>query len=71
VSVSASASDNSGAAGISQRLYIDGKLVASATGAALNYSWNTRKAGSGIHTLQVVAKDAAGNSGTTSVKVSR
>ncbi|WIT13018.1 S8 family serine peptidase [Paucibacter sediminis] len=71
VNVSASASDNSGAAGISQRLYIDGKLAASATGASLSYSWNTRKAGAGTHTLQVVAKDAAGNSSTTSIKVSR
>lgn len=69
VTVSVSASDNSGAAGISQTLYIDGVLKARGTGGSLAYSWNTRKVKAGIHTLQAVAKDAAGNTGTTSVQV--
>jgi thermitase len=69
VTVSVSASDNSGAAGISQTLYIDGALRAAGTGDSLAYSWNTRKVKAGIHTLQAVAKDAAGNISTTSVQV--
>jgi hypothetical protein len=69
VSVSVSASDNAGAAGISQQLLIDGVLVARSTGAALSYNWNTRKATSGTHTVQAIAKDAAGNTSSTSVSV--
>lgn len=69
VSVSVSASDNSGAAGISQQLLIDGVQVAKSTGAALSYSWNTRKAKAGTHTVQAIARDAAGNTSTTSVSV--
>lgn len=71
LSVSASATDNSGAAGITQSLYIDGVLKATATGSSLNYSWNTRKVIAGAHTLQVVAQDAAGNSATSSVQVTK
>ena len=67
--VSVSATDNSGAAGISQTLYIDGTLKASGTGGSLAYRWNTRKVAAGTHTLQAVAKDAAGNTSTTSVQV--
>jgi len=69
VAVSVSASDNSGAAGISQQLLIDGVQVARATGAALSYNWNTRKATSGTHTVQAIARDAAGNASSTSVSV--
>ena len=69
VTVSVQASDNSGAAGISLKLYIDGTLKASGTGSSLAYTWNTRKISSGSHTVQAVAKDAAGNTSTTSVQV--
>jgi len=71
VSVGVSASDNAGAAGLKQSLYLDGMLVASGTGSSLSYSWNTRKASAGTHTLQAVAQDAAGNKTSTSVSVSR
>lgn len=70
VTVSTSASDNSGAAGIRQSVYLDGVLVAKGTGASLAYSWNTRKSVKGMHTVQAVAVDAAGNSSSTSVSVS-
>ena len=33
------------------------------------FTWNTRSAGNGVHTLQAVAKDAAGNSSTKSEQV--
>ena len=70
VSVGVSGSDNGGTVALQQTLYIDGKLVASGTGASLSYNWNTRKVASGIHTLQAVAQDAAGNKTTASIQVS-
>ena len=70
VTVSTSADDDSGAAGIRQFLYVDGALVAKGTGASMAYSWNSRKAAKGTHTIQATAMDAAGNSTTTSVSVS-
>ena len=71
VNVTLNASDNSGAAGINMSVYIDGQLKASGAGSSLSYSWNTRKIASGAHTVQAVAKDAAGNTTTTSVQVTR
>ena len=70
VTVSSSADDDSGPAGITQSIYIDGVLVAKGTGSSLAYNWNTRKASKGTHTVQAVAVDAAGNSSSTSVSVS-
>ncbi|QNA88914.1 S8 family serine peptidase [Massilia sp. Dwa41.01b] len=70
VSVSVSASDNSGAAGIRHSLAIDGAVVASGSGSALSYSWNTRKIAKGTHTISATARDAAGNTSTRSVSVS-
>lgn len=69
VSVVTNATDNSGAAGIKQNIYIDGVLKASGTGSSVTYSWNTRKVAAGNHTIQVIATDAAGNSSTSSVQV--
>ncbi|HEX8886348.1 MAG TPA: S8 family serine peptidase, partial [Noviherbaspirillum sp.] len=69
VAVSSSAEDDSGAAGITQWIYIDGTLVATGKGSSLAYNWNTRKASKGTHTIDVTARDAAGNTSTTSVSV--
>jgi thermitase len=69
VAVSVSASDDSGAAGISQTLYIDGKLSAKGNGGTLSYNWNSRKVASGTHTIEAVARDAAGNSSSARVSV--
>jgi hypothetical protein len=71
VNVTVNASDNSGAAGITMSVYIDGQLKASGAGASLSYSWNTRKIAAGVHTVQAVAKDAAGNTSSTTVQVTR
>jgi subtilisin family serine protease len=68
VSVKSTASDNSGSAGISQKLFIDGVQRASAQGSSLSYNWNTRKL-SGPHTVVVTASDAAGNSTSATVTV--
>jgi hypothetical protein len=69
VRVSTNASDNAGASGIRQTLYIDGQLVASGSGSSLSFVWNTRKVSPGTHTIQAVAQDAAGNKTTASVQV--
>jgi hypothetical protein len=69
VSINVSASDNSGPAGISQSLYIDGKLTAKGSGGSLSYNWNTRKVAAGTHTIQAVSTDKAGNSATDTVSV--
>jgi hypothetical protein len=71
LSISASASDNSGATGITQKLYIDGALKTSVSGGSLSYSWNVNKVPSGAHTIQVVASDAAGNASSASVQVTK
>jgi hypothetical protein len=69
VSISASASDNAGASGITQTLSIDGKQIATVTGGSLATKWNTRNVAKGVHTLMVTAQDAAGNRTTRSVSV--
>lgn len=71
VSIRVAASDNGGDAGIAQTLYIDGKRVASVTGASLSYNWNTRKVSGGSHTIAAVAQDAAGNKTTVTIQVTR
>ena len=68
VDVSVNASDNSGAAGITQSLYIDNKLVKTVQGSALAYSWNTRKL-TGSHVLNSTAVDKAGNKSSATVQV--
>ncbi|KQV84864.1 peptidase S8 [Massilia sp. Root351] len=71
VNVTVNASDNSGAAGIRLSLYIDGSLKASGSGSSLSYSWNTKKEAVGTHTVQTRATDAAGNTSTATVQVTR
>ncbi len=71
LAISTVASDNSGAAGITQQLFVDGKLVASGSGGNLSYSWNTRKATAGSHSIQATASDAAGNKTTTLIAVTK
>jgi hypothetical protein len=56
---------------LQQSLYIDGALVAKGTGASLSYNWNARKASPGNHTIQAIAKDAAGNSTSSTITVQR
>ena len=71
LTVSVSATDNAGPSGLRQWLYINGGLVASATGGSLNYKWNTNKLRPGTYTLQAVATDASGNSASQSLQVVR
>src|SRR5215467_10533173 len=67
VTVSASASDNVGVAGVQFRL--DGaNLGAEDTASPYSVSWNTGSVANGSHTLTAIARDAAGNR-TTSAAV--
>lgn len=68
VDVSVNASDNNGAAGITQNLYVDNKLVKTIQGSSLAYSWNTRKL-TGSHVLNAIAIDKAGNRSSKTVQV--
>jgi hypothetical protein len=69
--IKASATDNSGSAGITQRLYIDAKLASTVAGGSLSYNWNLRKVASGTHTINVSATDAAGNVATAQIQVTK
>lgn len=70
VAISVNASDNSSASGISLWIYIDGSLKASGTGSTMSTNWNIRKnVKIGTHTIQAVARDAAGNTSSTAVNV--
>lgn len=71
VGVSTSASETGGTSTISQSLYIDGVLKATGSGGSLAYTWNARKASAGAHTINVIAKDAAGNTSSSSIQVTR
>jgi len=65
ISVTASASDNIGVAGVQFKL--DGaNLGAEDTASPYSVSWNTLTASNGSHTLTAVARDAAGNTTTSS-----
>jgi fibronectin type 3 domain-containing protein len=65
VTVSASASDNVGVAGVQFKL--DGNNLGSEdTSNPYSTTWNTTSASNGTHTLTAVARDAAGNTKTSS-----
>lgn len=68
VAITVKASDNVAVTAVS--LYIDGALKATGN-ASLSYTWNARKATRGAHTIQAVARDAAGNESTKSIQVKR
>jgi len=64
VTVTASASDNVGVAGV--RFQLDGApLGAEVTTAPYSVSWNTTTAAAGAHTLTAIARDAANNTATS------
>jgi hypothetical protein len=71
VKVEVRASDNAGASGITQSLYIDGAVQAQVTGTSLVYNWDVRKVASGRHELRAVARDAAGNSSSSTISLTK
>jgi hypothetical protein len=69
VNVYVHASDNSGAAALTQKLYVDNVQVASGKGGSLAYSWPTRNYATGQHTVKILVTDAAGNWASRTVTV--
>lgn len=69
VTINSSASDNVKV--VRMELFIDGNLKSSSTTAAVNYTWNSRRATRGSHLIRVKAKDAAGNISAATVTVYR
>jgi thermitase len=67
VSVQATATDS--ATVTSVRLYVDGVLSGTGSGASYSFKWDTTKAANGSHILEAQASDAAGNSSAVSVSV--
>jgi hypothetical protein len=64
VTVSAIATDNVGVAGV--QFQLDGvSLGVQVTTPPYAITWDTTTAASGVHTLSAVARDAAGNTGTS------
>src|SRR5262249_49920501 len=64
VSIVASASDDVGVVGV--RLLVDGAQVgAEQTAAPYSVAWDTTSAANGSHTITAIARDAAGNPGTS------
>jgi subtilisin family serine protease len=64
VTVTVAASDDTGVVRVD--LYRDGTLVGSDTTAKYGIVWDTTQEVNGLHTLQAVARDAAGNAGPSS-----
>jgi predicted amidohydrolase len=68
VTVSASASDNVGVAGV--RFFVDGaQLGTDDTAAPYSVSWDSTTATNGTHTLTATAIDTAGNSASSAISV--
>lgn len=68
-SVNVSATDNVGVKSL--QLYIDNKLVSSTNASSLSYTWNTKRVASGNHNIMSKAGDAAGNTNTFSITVTK
>lgn len=67
VAISVSATDNIAVSKI--ELYIDGQFKVQTYMSELAYSWNSRKAAAGLHTILAKAFDAEGNQTHSSVQV--
>jgi hypothetical protein len=61
--ISATASDNVGVASVA--FYVDSALVSTDTSSPYSYSWATTSYSNGAHSIYAIAKDAAGNSKTS------
>ncbi len=69
VTISANATDNVGVAKVS--FYVDGVLMATDTATPYSFTWNLRKVSKGTHTIAATAWDAAGNSATATITVTK
>lgn len=69
VTISATASDNTKVTKV--EISVDSKLQVSDTASPYSYKWNTNKTASGTHTITAKAYDAAGNTTTASITVTK
>jgi len=69
VTVSVSAQDDVGVTKL--QLYIDGRLVSTASSSKLSYKWNTRKVSAGAHKIEAAATDGSGKLARKSITVYR
>ena len=69
VKINVAATDDRGVAKI--EVYIDGALRGVSNSSTATFSWNTRRAASGWHSIAAKAYDAAGNLGSASVSVQK
>ena len=67
ISVAVNATDNLSVSSVS--FIVDGALQSTSSTSPYSFSWNTTGAASGTHTLTATAKDAAGNSSSSSIPV--
>lgn len=65
ISIAVTSSDNVGVTRVD--LYIDGKFYKTSTSTSAVFTWNTKSAARGTHTLQSFAWDAAGNMGSSAI----
>jgi subtilisin family serine protease len=65
ITVNVSATDDVGVSQVA--LYRDGILSATDTAAPFSFSWSTAQSSNGGHTLQAIARDAAGNSASSAL----
>lgn len=68
INIQVNASDNVGVSSVT--LYVDGKLAVTNSTAPFSISWNSASVPNGSHTIMVTAKDAAGNTTSSSVQIS-
>jgi len=69
VTIAAKATDNVGVTSLS--VSVDGTVVSTTNLGSISYKWNTKKVAPGSHTITATAKDAAGNTGMSSVTVKK
>lgn len=69
VNINATATDNIAVASVS--LYINTSLIQTINTSPYNYAYNFENLNDGTHTIAVVAMDAAGNTNTASITVSK
>lgn len=69
VAIAVNATDDIAVAKV--QLFIDNALVGVSSSPSLNYSWNTRKAATGSHSINAVATDSAGKSSSLAISVSK
>lgn len=67
IGLSALASDNVGVAKV--EFYVDGKLIATDTGAPYSASWNVGKAARGTHSIKARAVDSTGNAAEQTISI--